>query len=270
MSTIFQKIASRVYWKMYSLCRWVINLAAEFNLPLTKNNWRIAELKNSHAGQRCFIVGNGPSLRPEDLDRLKNEVTFASNKIYKIFDKTTWRPTYYMAVDDVVVKQNFADINVMREPTKFTLNHLKGYLEAEIYFNNNLYNDQKGSFSDNIMESMYSSGSVSFHMLQIAFHMGFSEVYLLGHDHNYKDVISIAKGESEARENRNAKMYFADDYVSGNEKPAETAADEIMQGMEQAKLAYEKAGRKIYNATRISHLDVLERVSFDELTGHRD
>ncbi len=55
--------------------------------------------KNIHSGERCFVIGNGPSLTPEDLDKLKNEYSFASNHIYKIFDRTNWRPTYYVSVD---------------------------------------------------------------------------------------------------------------------------------------------------------------------------
>ena len=52
---------------------------------------RLQKFYNTKVGKRCFIIGNGPSLRIEDLERIKDD-TFAVNRIYKIFDKTFWRP----------------------------------------------------------------------------------------------------------------------------------------------------------------------------------
>ena len=65
----------------------------------------LKQFQNIHIGERCFIVGNGPSLRCEDLDMLKQEITFGSNYIYKIFNKTDWRPTYYFNSDNMVLKK---------------------------------------------------------------------------------------------------------------------------------------------------------------------
>ena len=43
--------------------------------------------KNIHKGERCFIIGTGPSLKTEDLDKLKDEFTFSSHRIFEIFPK---------------------------------------------------------------------------------------------------------------------------------------------------------------------------------------
>ena len=47
------------------------------------NVQKIKQLKNSCFGKRCFIVCNGPSLRPEDLDKIhKNgDLSIGINKI---------------------------------------------------------------------------------------------------------------------------------------------------------------------------------------------
>ena len=47
------------------------------------------KIHNTHLGESCFIIGNGPSLTVEDLTTLhnKNIASFAVNRIYKIFDK---------------------------------------------------------------------------------------------------------------------------------------------------------------------------------------
>ena len=64
------------------------------------NYWE--SLRNQYSGQRGFIIGNGPSLRVEDLDSLQGEITIASNKIYMIFPKTPWRPTFYTIADTIL------------------------------------------------------------------------------------------------------------------------------------------------------------------------
>ena len=43
---------------------------------------KLMELKGRHAGERIFIIGNGPSLNKMDLRLLKDEVTIASNGLY--------------------------------------------------------------------------------------------------------------------------------------------------------------------------------------------
>lgn len=66
-------------------------LLSAFRAPLPvilKNHRNILKLKNKYQGKRCFIIGNGPSLTAEDLDKLENEICFAANRIYNIFPKT--------------------------------------------------------------------------------------------------------------------------------------------------------------------------------------
>ena len=60
------------------------------------------KLKDKYKGQRGFVVGNGPSLKIEDLSKLEKEVSIASNKIFMIFKDTPWRPQVYSIVDDLV------------------------------------------------------------------------------------------------------------------------------------------------------------------------
>ena len=45
------------------------------------DSWYLKTLKGIHIGKRCFIIGNGPSLRVEDLEKIKDEYTFAANRM---------------------------------------------------------------------------------------------------------------------------------------------------------------------------------------------
>jgi hypothetical protein len=260
-----KKLLKEIYKYVKIVLIYIVNIFSSYNIPITKNNYKIFKLKNKYIGKRCFIIGNGPSLKPEDLERLKGEIAFASNKIYKIFSKTTWRPTFYMVVDSIVLEENVKDINLVQAETKLTLKCYKSLFDADIYFNNNLNKEKRGTFSTNIMESLYSSGSVSYHLLQIAYYMGFSEIYLVGHDYNFKGAISKTKDLSHLKNEDNSQHYFIEDYIRADEKKPGQAPEEIYYGMEKARLIYEGAGRKIFNATRITYLDVFESKDFDEL-----
>ena len=50
---------------------------------------------------KCFIVGNGKSLKAEDLDLLHGHASFGLNRIHMIYDQTDWRPTYLCYFDTV-------------------------------------------------------------------------------------------------------------------------------------------------------------------------
>lgn len=56
--------------------------------------------RDRHRGQRCFVIGNGPSLKAQDLSRLKGEVTFATNSFYlHPLAKERELPSYYFLSD---------------------------------------------------------------------------------------------------------------------------------------------------------------------------
>ena len=79
----------------------------------------IKSYKNIHKGQRCFIIGTGPSLTADDLNKLKNEVTFGSNRIFEIFSQTDWRPTYYMNQDYKLICKYVDEIKEIKARRKF-------------------------------------------------------------------------------------------------------------------------------------------------------
>ena len=74
-------------------------IAAALGLPLTSNERRLKALRNTHAGERCFIIGNGPSLNKLDLTLLRSERTFGVNAIYTNYQRMGFYHTYYVVED---------------------------------------------------------------------------------------------------------------------------------------------------------------------------
>ena len=84
--------------KLYNFKNRIIFAYNDFYYFMNKQGKK-AELDsyhNKYQGQACFIVGNGPSLNSRDLNLIKKEgyITFAANKIYRIFKETDWRPVH--------------------------------------------------------------------------------------------------------------------------------------------------------------------------------
>ena len=231
---------------------------------------KIQKLKNQHDGKKCFIIANGPSLTVSDLELLqqKKEITFAMNRIYKMFPETTWRPTFYVCEDINIFHDSIDEINAIPARNKFIpINH-KWYhginIENATYFwaNYDREKDFPDSFSTNIAKQMDSLGTVTFTCINIAAYMGFKEIYLLGVDHNYQVTINE---QGETIIDNTAKDYFCENYDSD-------IKNIVVHDMGQNTRAYRKAkkycdahGIHIYNATRGGKLEVFPRVDFDAL-----
>ena len=99
--------------------------------------------------------------------------------------------------------------------------------------------------------------------MQLAAYMGFSEIYLLGVDHNYQKTIDL---NGNVVVDPNAKDYFCEGYDAD-------IKDVVVHDMGNNTRAYMDAKKycdatgctTIYNATRGGKLEVFKRVNFDEL-----
>jgi len=58
-----------------------------------------AHLKNIHAGKRCFLVGNGPSLKGQDLTLLKDEIVIVASSFFRHPDAKLIDPAYWVVAD---------------------------------------------------------------------------------------------------------------------------------------------------------------------------
>ncbi len=70
------------------------------------SNRRIIKYQNRYSGQRCFVIGNGPSLNKMDLSYLKNEITFGMNRVYLAFNEWKFQTSFLVSINDLVIEQS--------------------------------------------------------------------------------------------------------------------------------------------------------------------
>lgn len=239
----------------------------ELIFPLSKNGKRIKALKNVHKNERCFIIGNGPSLTIDDLNKLKKEVTFAFNRIFYIFDQTEWRPTYYCSEDDKTIFNSREEINNLKIENKFfPVNFPRDY---KIQFNNARYyifkigdRNVELKFSEDIVKGIYWGNTVAYTAIQIAVFMGIKEIYLLGVDHNFSKMVND-KGEMII--DKTVKDYFTEKYNTDKDDLYIPNVEVSTRAFSAAKKYADKNKIKIINATRGGKLEVFERVDFNKI-----
>lgn len=236
---------------------------------LTKNEKKMQSFKDKHKGQRCFIIGNGPSLNKLDLKMLQNEITFGVNGIYLNKEKMGFLPTYYVIEDYLIAEDRASEINALQVEAKFIPTYLDYTLAKThdaVNFNAYLnYSDTsfKPLFSNNCLRRVGVGGSVTFMCLQIAYYMGFDEVYMIGFDHNYPKV---QKSESSiivtADKDEN---HFIPNYYTKGERWHDPNVERMEMGFSSANEFFTKNNRKVYNATYGGHLEVFERKDYDKI-----
>lgn len=246
------------------------NSHALYNL----NERKLLSLHNKYSQNSCFVLGNGPSLNADDLNQLyeKGIVCFGSNKIFKIFHSTQWRPAYYACTDRNVFQHNFNAILTEIECPLFLNKTFKRIPDTSLRAYENIRSIYYLNYYGNNSEIpfykypgiFYSGGSVTFVMIQLAWLMGFRSIYLLGCDNTYYQDERLNPGSvltSLDVENG----YFSKDYLDASETMILGDFNKCLKGYNSAKNYANLHGGNIFNATRGGKLEVFQRVDFSQI-----
>ena len=241
----------------------------------------LAALKNTHLGEKCFIIGNGPSLKASDLDVLyeSKAFSFAANRIFKIFDQTKWRPDVYCVGDSYVLNIDLEhalrldiDLKLFLHPryTKYG----EEFINPKNQNGNTLFFSHISKpfnadtplipFSDDPSRCVCSGYTIVYSIIQWAAYMGFTEMYLLGVDNDYTSAPALSVSDADAD-------HFSKDYTDVQWASSVTNYNPVFiniaqtQSYESAEIYSREHGFRIFNATRGGKLEAFERVDFGSL-----
>ncbi len=244
---------------------------AAAGLYLSANERRLAGYKNRHRAQRTFILGNGPTLNCCDLNLLKNEITFGVNSIFLNHNRMGFHPTYYVVEDVFVAEDRAEEINCYRAPKKFFGSYLKYCIRDDpstIWLNVRFrYDDYAAfpNFSKNAIRMIWTGGTVTYLCLQLAYYMGFAEVFLIGFDHNYVIPPEAKVSGTEILSTSDDPNHFSPDYFGQGYRWHDPMVSRMEKAYTKADEIFRLDNRKIFNATKGGHLEIFERIEYEDL-----
>lgn len=226
-----------------------------------KNRKRIEKLKNIHQGERCFIIGTGPSLNRTNFELIKNEILFGVNTLYRGFKKFGIKCQYYACSDKKVWQKHAKGMLMAGHLLFLSGGAAKHYLENKNFFQKFKKKEpltikqlgfmwEKNEFARNLSKGTYNGDTVIIDVcLQAAFYMGFKKVYLLGCDCDYTGFHRFDGSQSENLEGGGVKGSWS----------------KVFKSYKICKDVFEKNNKEIINATVGGKLKIFKRQKLEEI-----
>jgi hypothetical protein len=184
----------KVIFNFYNL---IADFLFVFNFPARKLLKANRAYENKHDGERCFILGTGPSLNAltkSQANALGSEVIFGVNSLYKVEAAASIYPRYYALLDNLYWEQwspTFAEVveKYKQNPPIFITDLRarslatranEGAQHLLIYSKKYPIN----KMSEDLHKNIFAAMNVISYSIISAIYMGFKEVYLLGCDYN--------------------------------------------------------------------------------------
>jgi hypothetical protein len=222
------------------------------------NKAYLRRFKDIHRGERCVIIGNGPSLKKTDLSLLKGEHTFGLNRIYLMFEELGFATTYHVAINKYVVEQCADDFRKLDLPL-FTFNESRPYLQGR----------QNVGYLKSVMGSLFSKDpthgvsagyTVTYVAMQLAYYMGFTDVVLIGVDHRF----AVTGKPNQLVESLGPDTsHFDPNYFGKGVKWQLPDLDNSEISYKLAREVFERSGRRIVDATVDGALTVFPKETLE-------
>lgn len=263
------KLQIKIIYRKFLTC---INLPFYYILGQNKRDKILWEgLHNRYLGKRCFIINNGPSLRAADLDKIHQNGDFSLgiNIISRIYPQTKWRPNILLVTEDGAYKRKNKSLVSNCEAGLKVLKNTN-FLRSAFFKGNKVYVKLKESrclldfpkFSVDASKFLYSIGTSTYSTIEIAYYLGFREIYIIGCDMSWA-VNMNRDGSIYYNESGQNHFYGKDKDVQSNVVPNPTW--EFKAAFAAAEKFSYQYGFRIYNATRGGCCEEFERVDFDTL-----
>jgi hypothetical protein len=253
--------ANKICRRLYGAFIACISFSPKKYLYYTYNRHRLRRFKDIHKGQRCFIIGTGPSLNKTNLSLIKDEIIFGVNTLYTGLSKFGITCNYYFVGDGIVWQNHHKNIEkldtilfigiwpaeirlskvkviqIFRKKEPFVIKEIEPMLAA-------------GRFSKDLSKGAYGGRNVIATMCtQAAYYMGFNEVYLLGVDCDYSGLHRFDGCITDNLEGDGVKCEWSKTFAS----------------YRICREAFEEDGREIINCTVGGKLEVFKRRKLEEV-----
>jgi len=218
----------------------------------------LASYRNLHKGERCFLIGNGPSLAKLDLQKLGGELAFTVNRGYLAARLGLPKTPYYVITDPLTYAPYAAEVRNADLGTRFYRDDvcdLSEYRDAtdreeviSLPFHRTPTMDE-GYFAEDATTGVFRGFTVLLDAAQLAFTMGCREVYVIGCDLDYQQADTHAYGTGPIEQERLTVMPIP----------------RVLKAMSVAASVFESAGRVFANAGVGGRLNTIPRVEFARL-----
>ncbi|WP_052351680.1 6-hydroxymethylpterin diphosphokinase MptE-like protein [Deinococcus pimensis] len=228
----------------------------------------LEQLRDRYRGKRCFIMGNGPSLSKMNLSPLKDEYTFGLNRIYLMAERMGWSPSFYVCVNDLVLEQCASEISRIESP-KFISSkgrrHFASLPMRDIHWLQPRAIEVNAGITPHgpWHYGTWEGGTVTYVALQLAYHMGFETVILIGVDHHFTTKgtpHAVVTTSAEGDPNHFDKGYFGTGF---RWQLPDLPMSELAYSM--AKYNFEMDRRVVVDATVGGALTIFPKVEFESL-----
>jgi len=266
MSTLkpaLRKVTPASLWnRLAAAKRAAIHFPAEFvwrfSVEGRQSRERLRSLKDQHLGERCFIIGNGPSLKRTNLSLLKHEYTFGLNRIYLLFDELGSATTYHVTVNRLVIEQCASEIARLPGP-KFLAWHSRDLIDLtnDMMF---VISRDAPMFHTDVTQGVWEGSTVTYVAMQIAYYLGFQKIILVGVDHSFNTKGAPHLMVESQGDDRN---HFSPDYFGKGFRwqLPDLRTSELAYRL--ARQQFERSGRHIVDATVGGKLTVFPKVPFE-------
>lgn len=251
-----------------------------------------------HTGERCIIMGNGPSLNQMDLRAFAGETVFAANSVYLLFDRLPWRPRYYSCVDTRVLPDIAPDILEMHRTNpemqlffpseliiwdgsgaRLNTRHIIPPAPSRWFFWEESYSFStlpRSAFSLDCGDHLCRPHTVIITLMQLAAYMGFKELYLIGCDTSYTLPKTVRQEGPEVGDGTSEKLlltstedddpnHFDSRYFGRGRKWHAPKVQDMIFHYRHAAQVLADTDIRVFNATVGGNLEVFPRVDYRDI-----
>ena len=247
-----------------------------FTTYFSQDLW-LANAKDRHKGERCFLLGTGPSLNKVDLSKLRGEWTMGVNGTFML---ESLQLDYFVSVSYEFWQNHVKALkSYCPEERRFLPSYLRQLASdcpttwltpIELKNHHRVEKANPWFFSTSADRYVVLGGTVMFACLQILYYLGFSEVILLGVDHNYSEygLTSDSTGERGKRvpvEDLQGLHFTSDYYQPEGVRKIHIDLTASERAYQLSYEAFENAGRKILNASPGTKLETFPKVRLEDV-----